>query len=142
MKKLIAIVLMGLSTAVYADCVRKKPSVLINPGYQFLKQGQAGVVQVGLRNNDSLDCGETVYYFSAENEGGLFALFPDGKVESKPSSLVWTHLVVFASPKTSLGQYLVFTYANPVEGGGMASFSSASVEVKSPMATILEESKN
>lgn len=133
MKKLLPLILLTLiGTVARAECVRSEPSVLINPGYQYLSHGSVGIVKVGISNRDSADCPSTTYNLSANDElSQLFVAFPQESVSTNPRSLTWVDLIVYVSADSVDGQHLVFVHADDSDNlPNHSRFSSAVIDVQ------------
>ncbi len=127
----IAIGLAFASISAHAGCVVAKPSILINPGYQYASAGQDAEIQVGVRNNDSAGCTCSVFFLAAQDEKHeLKPAFAQPTLNSCPGGLSWLPLGVHVGA-VSLGEHLLWVNAyDQNQPGAHENFSSAVVFVQ------------
>jgi uncharacterized membrane protein len=110
--------------------MHNKPSIGINPGYQYVKKGDSAVVQVILKNQDSAKCQPSVFKLSSEVPQGDSASYEQDSVSLKAGETKFINLFVKTSSDSQLGQHLVWVRVKQDGVPEHTSFSSAVVHVE------------
>lgn len=93
-----------------AGCKRGKPSIGINPGYQYSAPGGKALIQVLITNHDSEKCKPTLFSLSSRVPSDVSYKYPIDQLTLKPGEKKWLDLNVQISEKSLPGQKDIWVY--------------------------------